>query len=80
MLWDAQSFFPGVTPSELGGGNFASVVAELLDHLGFNFALEELGGCLSPEQARPALSQYPRRMTIRENISIYYGRGSIVAY
>ena len=80
MLRNAKGFFPGVTPSELGGGNLASAVAELFDHLGPVWALEELLGRLRPEQARFAVGKYPRRMGVREYVRIDYGRGLLVAY
>ena len=72
MLWDAEHSFPGVTPREHSQGNIASgaLLAEMLEHFGLYFAPEELGGCLSPEQARPAVGKNSRRMDVRENMRI----------
>ena len=79
MLWDAERFFPGVTPCELGGGNLDAVGAELFDHLGPVWTLEELLGRLCPEQARFAVGQDPSRMTVVEDLRIDYGRSLLVA-
>ena len=55
-------------------------VAELLDHFGPVWALEELLGRLCPEQARFAVGQNPRCVTVVEDLRIDYVRDLLVAY
>ena len=80
MLWDAERFFPGVPPSEHVRSNLDAVGAELFDHLGPVWTLEELLGRLGSQESRFAVGQDPSRMTVIEDLRIDYVRDLLAYY